>query len=107
MPVEAREARGQRLGELTYFRAEQAITPRTRPRLTPRTLGILWDASGSGHARDLARELDLVARYLRSLPDGAKGQCVERDKGRIEITRQAAPVGTTPITLTLVDTTND
>ncbi len=42
-----------------------------------------------------------------SLPEGAKGQCIEREAGRIEITRQAAPVGTTPITLTLVDTTND
>lgn len=42
-----------------------------------------------------------------ALPEGAKGQCVERDRGRIEITRQAAPVGTTPITLTLVDTNND
>ena len=58
----------QRLGERTYFRAEQAIAPRTRPRLSPRTLGILWDASGSGSARDLPRELELIDRYLRALP---------------------------------------
>jgi Ca-activated chloride channel family protein len=58
----------QRLGDLHYFRAEQALTPRTRPRLSPRTLGIVWDASGSGSARDLPRELDLLGRYLRSIP---------------------------------------
>ena len=58
----------QRLADVTYFRAEQALTPRTRPRLTPRTLGILWDASGSGSARDLTRELDLIDHYLRSVP---------------------------------------
>lgn len=58
----------QRVGDATYFRAEQAIAPRTRPRLTPRTLGIVWDASGSGSARDITRELDLLEHYLRSLP---------------------------------------
>ena len=58
----------QRLGDLHYFRAEQALTPRTRPRLSPRTLGIVWDASGSGSARDLPRELDLLGRYLRAIP---------------------------------------
>ena len=42
-----------------------------------------------------------------ALPEGAKGQCIDRDMGRIEITRQAAPVGVTPITLSLVDTAND
>jgi hypothetical protein len=42
-----------------------------------------------------------------ALPEGAKGQCIERNAGRIEITRGAAPVGNTPITLNLVDTAND
>ena len=58
----------QRLADTTYFRAEQALTPRTRPRLTPRTLGVLWDASGSGSNRDLPRELELIDHYLRSVP---------------------------------------
>ena len=42
-----------------------------------------------------------------ALPEGAKGQCIERNTGRIEITRGTAPVGNTPITLNLVDTNND
>lgn len=58
----------QRRGEHTYFRAEQPLDPRTRPRLSPRTLGIVWDASGSGSSRDRSRELDLLGRYLRSIP---------------------------------------
>jgi len=37
------------------------------------------------------------------LPAGAKGQCISRD-GRIEITRGAAPVGESPITVQLVST---
>lgn len=42
-----------------------------------------------------------------SLPEGVKGECVDRDMGRIEITRKEAPVGMTPVTLTLVDTANN
>lgn len=38
-----------------------------------------------------------------ALPDGAKGQCLDRGSGRIEVTRKPAPVGTTPVTLHLVD----
>jgi hypothetical protein len=42
-----------------------------------------------------------------ALPKDVKGQCIERNTGRIEVTRGTAPVGTSPITLNLVDTTND
>ena len=41
------------------------------------------------------------------LPAGAKGQCIDRKMGRIEVTRGPAPVGQTPVTLHLVDTSND
>ena len=35
----------QALAGKTYFRAEQALVLRTRPRPTPRVLGLLWDLS--------------------------------------------------------------
>ncbi|HEU4409447.1 MAG TPA: VIT domain-containing protein [Polyangiaceae bacterium] len=54
-------------GEL-YFRAEQALPLRTRPRPAPRVLGLLWDSSGSGAGRDLGRELATLDLYLRALP---------------------------------------
>jgi hypothetical protein len=42
-----------------------------------------------------------------ALPEGAKGQCIDRGSGRIEVTRKPAPVGTTPVTLHLVDSENN
>ncbi len=58
----------QELAGKTYFRAEQALTLRTRPRPTPRVLGLLWDCSGSADARDLKREYAALDAYLRALP---------------------------------------
>ena len=42
-----------------------------------------------------------------ALPEGAKGQCIDRANGRVEITRRDAPVGTSPAVLHFVDTTAD
>jgi len=58
----------QEFASKTYFRAEQALTLRTRPRPTPRVLGLLWDCSGSADARDLKREYAALDAYLRALP---------------------------------------
>lgn len=58
----------QALAGKTYFRAEQALVLRTRPRPTPRVLGLLWDCSGSADARDLRREYAALDAYLRALP---------------------------------------
>ena len=58
----------QALADRTYFRAEQALVLRTRPRPTPRVLGLLWDCSGSADARDLRREYAALDAYLRALP---------------------------------------
>ncbi len=52
----------------TYFRAEQALAPRTRARPAPRVLGLLWDSSGSAEARDLDREFAALERYFQALP---------------------------------------
>jgi tetratricopeptide (TPR) repeat protein len=54
--------------ERTYFRAEQAVAPRTRARPAPRVLGLLWDSSGSGDGRDLDREFAALERYFQALP---------------------------------------
>jgi hypothetical protein len=42
-----------------------------------------------------------------ALPEGAKGQCIARGSGRIEVTRRAAPVGVSPAVLHLVDSDAD
>ena len=42
-----------------------------------------------------------------ALPEGAKGQCLSRGSGRIEVTRRAAPVGVSPAILHLVDSDAD
>ena len=51
----------------TYFRAEQALAPRTRPRARPRVLGLVWDCSGSSEGRDVDREVALLGRYFAAL----------------------------------------
>ena len=45
-----------------YFYAEAALPAalKARPRPAPKTVGILWDASGSGRERDHAREFALL-----------------------------------------------
>lgn len=58
----------QELAGKTYFRAEQALALRSRPRPTPRVIGLLWDCSGSADARDLKREYAALDAYLRALP---------------------------------------
>lgn len=63
-PAQTTEEQGGKL----YFRAEQALSLRTRARPTPRVLGLLWDCSGSADQRDLRREYAALDAYLRLLP---------------------------------------
>lgn len=51
----------------------------TAPRPAPRTLGLVWDASGSGLSRDRARELALLDAYFRRVPNVAVLLSVVRD----------------------------
>lgn len=53
-------------GERTYFRAEQALEVRTRPRRAPRVLGLLWDCSGSAEARSLPYEFLALDAYFKA-----------------------------------------
>ncbi|MCU0685885.1 MAG: hypothetical protein MUF34_27190, partial [Polyangiaceae bacterium] len=57
----------QAIDDDIYFRAEQAIETRRRPRATPRVLGLLWDSSGSSEGRDRPRELAALDRYFKAL----------------------------------------
>jgi tetratricopeptide (TPR) repeat protein len=66
-PAERPAVTVQAFAGKTYFRAEQAIAPRTRPRARPKVLGLLWDCSGSAAGRDLKREYAALERYFAAL----------------------------------------
>ena len=63
----------------TYFYAEMPVTLAPQPRPAPRTLAILWDASGSAQARDRARELAVLDGYLDKLKNVEVDLLVVRD----------------------------
>ncbi len=51
----------------TYVLAEVPVDARPAPRPAPRTVGLVWDASGSGATRDHDREFALLDAWFRSL----------------------------------------
>lgn len=51
----------------TYFVAEIPVSVQRTPRPLPKVVGLLWDSSGSGVARDLAREIFELNRYFKAL----------------------------------------
>ena len=51
----------------TYFVAEIAVAPQPSRRPAPRTIGLLWDSSGSGARRALDAELAELDRYFSAL----------------------------------------
>lgn len=53
----------------SYFYAEIPVTTAPAPRALPRTMGLLWDSSGSGAARRHDLELALLERYFRAAGD--------------------------------------
>ncbi|MDN3919635.1 VIT domain-containing protein [Roseateles violae] len=50
-----------------YFYAELPASTESQPRAVPRTLGLVWDASGSGARRSREQELTLLDAYFRRL----------------------------------------
>jgi len=56
-------------GDASYFYAEIPVTATPVPRTLPRTVGLLWDSSGSGAARRHEREFALLERYFRTAGD--------------------------------------
>ena len=51
----------------TYFYAEVPVTGAVATRALPRSIGLIWDASGSGAQRDHARELALLEAYFQKV----------------------------------------
>ena len=51
----------------TYFMSEIPVSVKRTARPLPKVLGLLWDSSGSGAARDLARELIELDAYFKAL----------------------------------------
>lgn len=56
-------------GDASYFYAEIPVTATPVPRTLPRTVGLLWDSSGSGATRRHEREFALLERYFRAAGD--------------------------------------
>ena len=54
----------------TYFVADVAIPLRESSRDLSRSVGIIWDSSGSGRDRDHAREFQLLDTYFKKMRDG-------------------------------------
>jgi hypothetical protein len=52
-----------------YFTLEVPVPQRTAPRPLPRTVQIVWDASGSGAERRIDRELALLDAYFAAVRD--------------------------------------
>ncbi|MCL2887216.1 MAG: DUF2135 domain-containing protein [Betaproteobacteria bacterium] len=58
--------------EREYFYAETALpvaAMKAKPRAAPKTVGILWDASGSGSTRDHEREIALLDAWFATVRD--------------------------------------
>ncbi len=87
LPVSTRaEVRTQVFGERTYFVAEvPAPSGNGRNRNVPDIAGIVWDASGSGAARDHKREIALLDAYFKHMRNGeARLARVRNDQEPVE-----------------------
>jgi tetratricopeptide (TPR) repeat protein len=72
--------------EYFYAEANVSLPPiAPKPRVTPKCVGILWDASGSGSERDHAREFALLDAWFARVPNVEVRLVCFRD-------RAAAPV---------------
>jgi len=69
----------QRFDGKDYFVADLPLSTRDQPRTVPKVAGLVWDASGSGSARDHGRELALLDAYLRRMRDGEVRLTLLRD----------------------------
>ena len=57
----------QALGKDVFFIAEVPVASVRTARPAPRTIGLLWDSSGSGAARDIDAELTELDHYFKAL----------------------------------------
>jgi Ca-activated chloride channel homolog len=70
----------ERFGGDTYFVAEVPVNAQRTPRALPRSVGLLWDASGSGARRAIDDELALLDRYFRALGNADVKLVLLRDR---------------------------
>ena len=57
----------QEYRDRTYFYAEVQVPTRTAPRRPPGRIALIWDASGSGAARDHGKEFAVLDQYFKAL----------------------------------------
>jgi hypothetical protein len=62
LALSMQEFRGQ-----TYFYAELDLVTHSAPRAKPRNVALIWDASGSGAARDHGKELAVLDQYFKRI----------------------------------------
>lgn len=70
----------QFVGDERYFYAEWPLAPDRAPRTLPKSLAIVWDASGSGDQRKREDELRLLRHFLNKIGDVAVTLHVLRDR---------------------------
>ena len=69
-PVPGAHAYTQNFDGKNYFYAEVAVSVKNAARALPKTIGLIWDSSGSGATRDHGREFALLDAYFRKLKNG-------------------------------------
>lgn len=63
-----------------YLLAQIPVPVEAAPRVLPRRVGLLWDASGSARQRDHAIETAVLDRYFRAIGEGEVELTVLRDR---------------------------
>ena len=69
-PAAGTQAYTQVFDAQTYFYADLPVPAREAARALPAVVGLVWDSSGSGAARDHGREFALLNAYFRRLKNG-------------------------------------
>lgn len=69
-PAPGAQAYTQVFEAKTYFYADLPVPAREAARTLPAVVGLVWDSSGSGAARDHGREFALLDAYFRRMKNG-------------------------------------
>lgn len=69
-PASGAQAYTQMFDAKTYFYADLPVPAREAARTLPAVVGLVWDSSGSGAARDHGREFALLDAYFRRMKNG-------------------------------------
>jgi len=66
-PNDASEVMLQEQGNKDYYFVNTILQPQVKDKLLPHSIGLLWDASLSGAARDTAKEYALLSAYFKKV----------------------------------------